>query len=117
MDLENRGCHLFKLTKHLLTRLKIDEKCAFLSLYKFDVILDPTPSKEDPTHYKKFDELYGQPTTEENRPSLHEGKGRLSKKEAGFRISGETVRAIVTCTNCMKPRYLLGIPFQKIFKT
>lgn len=70
------------------------------------IISDPVPSTEDKDHYKHFTESYGEETTEEHRPSLQAKKvpiGSLAK-EKGLRISGETVRVIIKCEECGKPR-------------
>ena len=65
---------------------------------------DPVQDKENPDHYLHFPQIYSKPTTEKDRPSLRQGKGKLTTKEAGFRISGETVRARIVCDECSKPR-------------
>ncbi len=64
------------------------------------------PDVQNPGHYRKFEDIYSTETTEEHRPSLKQGKGKLSSKEAGYRISGETVRQVVFCEECKKPRYV-----------
>jgi hypothetical protein len=64
-------------------------------------------------HYVQFSEIYGKSTEEKHRPSLTEKKGVLTEKQAGFRVSGETVRLILECEECQKPRFLniFGLPF------
>ncbi|CAC5421870.1 unnamed protein product [Mytilus coruscus] len=67
---------------------------------------DPVPMPTDPDHYQKFSELYGKNTSEEHRPSLQQKKASIGSvaKDKGIRISGETVRAVLRCEDCNKPR-------------
>lgn len=65
---------------------------------------DPVPNPDG--HYKKFEEVYGEETSEKHRPSLAPKSGVLTEKEAGFRVSGETLRKVVYCEECDKPRWV-----------
>ncbi|XP_070536565.1 uncharacterized protein [Ptychodera flava] len=64
---------------------------------------DPVPT-EDGDHFKSFEELYGTETTEKFRPSLVSKQTALAQRDFGFRLSGETVRQTILCTECSKPR-------------
>ncbi|XP_070547345.1 uncharacterized protein [Ptychodera flava] len=64
---------------------------------------DPVPT-EDGDHFKSFEELYGTETTEKFRPSLVSKQTALAQRDFGFRLSGETVRRTILCTECSKPR-------------
>ena len=56
---------------------------------------DPEPDPANSGHYKKFEEVYTKETSQRYRPSLNQGKGKLSEKDAGFPIKAETVHAVV----------------------
>ena len=59
---------------------------------------DPVPD-QDSDSYQSLDKIYGTKTSEMFQPSL------INKKpSAPFRLSGETVRNIVICGECLKPR-------------
>lgn len=75
----------------------------------FDCISDPVPSDADADHYKSFADCYGQETDEKFRPSLQTKKVSIAStaKDLGIRICGETVRAVIHCEECNKPRYLI----------
>ena len=77
-------------------------ECYLANKYNI-LIADPIPT-DDGQHFRPFDEVFGTHTTEEHRPSLGSKKGTMTEKEAGFRISGETARGYVECTDCGKPR-------------
>ncbi|XP_070546538.1 uncharacterized protein [Ptychodera flava] len=64
---------------------------------------DPVPT-EDGDHFKSFEELYGTETTEKFRPSLVSKQTALAQRDFGFRLSGETVRRTILCTECSKAR-------------
>jgi hypothetical protein len=67
---------------------------------------DPVPTT-DGKKYKSFEELYGQETTEEYRPSLNETK--KSKNEMGFKSSAQNcknVGTLVQCGECDKWRVI-----------
>ena len=69
----------------------------FCQLHSF-----PHPIPEPGSNsYKDFHSAYGTATTEKYRPSLVQ-----KKQDAPFRLAGETVRSIVICGECLKPRCL-----------
>ena len=80
----------------------------FNTCYVF-FILDPVPSGERDGHFKTFDESYGHPTSEKYCPSLQGAVNQGS--EISFRVSAETVRSVVYCTDCEKPRYIFKFKF------
>lgn len=63
---------------------------------------DPEPSRENEGHYKSFIESYGKETSEKFCPSLQGAVNRGS--DVSFRVSAETSRAVVVCSECDKPR-------------
>lgn len=69
---------------------------------------DPEPRPDDPTRYKMFDELFGKSTTESYCPSLkhmlHVSPDGEQKPLPNIRMTAETVRNYVVCTDCSKPR-------------
>ena len=63
---------------------------------------DPVPSKEKAGHFQTFEEAYGSATSEKHCPSL---QGAVNQgTDISYRVSAETVRAVVLCTDCEKPR-------------
>ena len=68
----------------------------------------PDPVKEpDGSHYKPFSDIWGSVTTEKDRPSLSSRKsGSTSLEGVSFTAKAETVRAVIVCDECDKPRCL-----------
>ncbi len=67
----------------------------FQTLHRFP---DPVP-ESDTDSYQDFQTIYGKTTSEKFLPS------QINKKAtAPFRLSGETVRNIVICGECLRPR-------------
>ena len=70
----------------------------FATLHQF-----PDPMKASSgDSFKEFQEVWGTTTTERDRPSYKPPKSSGGK--SAFRKSGETVRELVICGECLKPR-------------
>ena len=57
--------------------------------------------KPNSDSYKEFQDVWGEPTSEGDLPSLKTNK---SQSQGSFRLSGEKVRYVLTCGECLKPR-------------
>jgi len=58
-------------------------------------------------HYKKFDAVYGQTLSEEDRPSLSQtilSEGSKIDKERKDILVSAKVRGTIVCSECYKPR-------------
>ena len=67
---------------------------------------DPQPSREDANRYMAYSEVCGKVTTEENCPSLKTMLNPSGDDEPQpCKMTKETIRDFVKCTECMQPRY------------
>ena len=57
--------------------------------------------------YKKFDDIYGTPTTEKDRPSLQASGDKTADEAIKHLLNVTRVRDVVTCGDCLKPHCIL----------
>eukprot|EP00117_Sycon_ciliatum_P049208 scpid96882/ scgid34924/ len=68
-------------------------------------IPDPIPD-ESGEHYRPFEEVYGQRTTEQHRPSLANGKQQHGIPFTPSAQTAKNVMRTVACSECDRPRVL-----------
>jgi hypothetical protein len=69
-------------------------------------IVDPEPAPENGNKFKDFKDLYGvKSTSEQHCPSLKEQVWAADGSDSTTKLSGETIRDVVHCLDCHKPRY------------
>ena len=79
---------------------------SFAALQSFP---DPVPADGD--HYKPFAEVYGTATTQQHCPSVAAASAKATASAGtagGVSLKKETVRCIVKCVECEKPRCIFS---------